>query len=74
MDKHSEEDNTTYQVVINGEEQYSIWPSTSALPAGWTDGGRRGSKLECLEYIREVWIDMRPRSLREKMSDSSARS
>ncbi|WP_062347633.1 MbtH family protein [Herbidospora yilanensis] len=51
-------------VVINAEEQYSIWPVKLDLPAGWTDAGRRGDKESCLAYIDEVWTDMRPRSLR----------
>ncbi|HEX2058803.1 MAG TPA: MbtH family NRPS accessory protein [Actinomycetota bacterium] len=57
----------TYTVVVNDEEQYSIWPHGRALPLGWKEAGRTGSKQECLEYVEEVWTDMRPRSLREKM-------
>ncbi len=56
----------TYQVVINDEEQYSIWPADRALPAGWYEAGKSGSKQECLDHIDEVWTDMRPRSLRDR--------
>lgn len=59
-------DNTVYKVVINHEEQYSIWPFDKKNPLGWRDGGRNGTKAECLEYIKEVWTDMRPLSLRKK--------
>jgi MbtH protein len=58
------EDTTTYRVVVNGEEQYSIWPDYKEIPAGWRDVGKQGTKAECLAYIKEVWTDMRPASLR----------
>lgn len=64
-----EEDNTIYTVVINYEEQYSIWPADRELPLGWNTVGKTGSKEECLEYIKEVWTDMRPLSLRKKMEE-----
>ncbi|MCB9222519.1 MAG: MbtH family protein [Ignavibacteria bacterium] len=64
-----EEDNTIYTVVINHEEQYSIWPADRELPLGWNTVGKTGSKEECLEYIKEVWTDMRPLSLRKKMEE-----
>jgi MbtH protein len=59
------EDTTIYKVVINDEEQYSIWPEHKENPLGWKDAGKVGSKAECLAYIGEVWTDMRPRSLRK---------
>ncbi|HEY7415826.1 MAG TPA: MbtH family NRPS accessory protein [Ktedonobacteraceae bacterium] len=58
------EDTTAYKVVLNHEEQYSIWPAERENPLGWRDAGRQGSKKECLAYIKEVWTDMRPLSLR----------
>ncbi|MNS30639.1 Serine/threonine-protein kinase B [compost metagenome] len=61
------EDNTVYKVVMNHEEQYSIWPADRENPLGWSDAGKSGSKAECLSYIEEVWTDMRPLSLRKKM-------
>lgn len=63
-----EEDLRTYRVVYNHEEQYSIWLADRPLPLGWTDAGKSGSKPECLAYIKEVWTDMRPLSLRKQMS------
>ena len=67
-----EVDTRTYRVVINHEEQYSIWPSEREIPGGWTDVGKSGMKPECLEYIQKVWTDMRPLSLRRKMEKSGA--
>ncbi|NHZ41749.1 MbtH family protein [Massilia aquatica] len=56
-----------YQVVINDEEQYSIWPSYRGLPAGWrATGPAPAPKQACLDYIEAHWSDMRPRSLREQ--------
>ena len=63
------EDTTIYRVVVNHEEQYSIWPVNKDLPLGWKDAGKSGSKEECLAYIKEVWTDMRPLSLRKKMKE-----
>lgn len=65
-----EENNRTYKVVLNHEEQYSIWPADRENPLGWTDGGRTGTKEECLAHIKEVWTDMRPLSLRMKMAEA----
>jgi MbtH protein len=63
------EDQTIYKVVVNHEEQYSIWPAARDNPLGWKDAGKTGSKEECLAYIKEVWTDMRPLSLRKKMQE-----
>lgn len=68
------EDTTLYQVVVNDEEQYSIWPVGRELPLGWREAGKSGSKEECLAYIKEVWTDMRPLSLRKKMEEQAANS
>jgi uncharacterized protein YbdZ (MbtH family) len=70
MSLHSEEeDKTIYKVVRNHEEQYSIWPEYKENPLGWNDAGKTGTKAECLDYIKEVWTDMRPLSLRKKMEE-----
>jgi MbtH protein len=53
-----------YQVVVNHEEQYSLWPADREPPAGWRADGHRGGKDECLAHIAEVWTDMRPLSAR----------
>jgi MbtH protein len=63
------EDTTVYKVVINHEEQYSIWPDHKEVPLGWKPAGKTGLKAECLAYIKEVWTDMRPLSLRQKMEE-----
>lgn len=64
------EDTSIYKVVINHEDQYSIWPADRENPLGWADIGKSGPKSECLAYIKEVWTDMRPLSLRMKMNES----
>ena len=69
MDHDELERSTTYTVVVNGEEQYSIWPADRETPAGWKDAGKSGTKEECLAFIKEVWTDMRPLSLRKKMGE-----
>lgn len=56
----------TYSVVINIEDQYSIWPQGRDVPAGWKEVGHSGSKAECLQYIEENWTDMRPKSVKER--------
>jgi MbtH protein len=66
----SAEDTAVYQVVVNHEEQYSIWPAERELPLGWKQAGKSGNKADCLAYIKEVWTDMRPLSLRKKMEES----
>lgn len=74
MKPDTDEDITNYKVVINHEEQYSIWPTHRANPSGWTDVGKEGKKSDCLGYIAEVWTDMRPRSLRESMTSAQAKT
>ena len=61
------DDTTLYWVVVNHEEQYSLWPADRELPVGWREAGKKGMKADCLAYIKEVWTDMRPLSLRKKM-------
>lgn len=68
------EDPTIYNVVMNHEEQYSIWPAERENPLGWTSVGKSGPKDECLSYIKEVWTDMRPLSLRKAMSQAAERA
>jgi len=57
----------TYEVVVNHEEQYSIWPAFKDIPDGWRAVGKTGNKEACLAYIKAVWTDMRPLSLRVEM-------
>jgi MbtH protein len=74
MAREEDTDNRTYNVVVNHEEQYSIWLADAAIPAGWRAVGKTGQKAECLAYIAEVWTDMRPLSLRKQMAEDEART
>lgn len=65
------QDEQVYQVVLNHEEQYSIWLAGRAVPDGWRLEGKEGTRQECLDYIEEVWTDMRPLSLRQHMAAQS---
>ncbi|MGD9728353.1 MAG: MbtH family protein [Nitrospiraceae bacterium] len=71
MSRDEQDDTTIYKVVVNHEEQYSIWPEYKANPAGWRDAGKTGLKTDCLAYITEVWTDMRPLSLRKWMDEQA---
>jgi MbtH protein len=68
-----DEDTTIYKVVVNHEEQYSIWPADRENALGWKDAGKSGSKAECLAHIKEVWTDMRPLSLRKQMDEAAGK-
>jgi MbtH protein len=67
MSLHDDEDTRAYIVLINAEEQYSLWLKDKTIPAGWRAVGKEGTKEECSRYVDEVWVDMRPLSLRKKM-------
>lgn len=66
---HEREDTRLYRVIVNHEEQYSIWPADRELPLVWRAVGEPGTKVACLDYINRVWTDMRPLSLRKKMEE-----
>src|ERR1700761_5142986 len=70
MDK--EEDTREYQVLVNSEEQYSLWLAGQANPNGWRQVGPKGQKQVCLAYVKEVWTDMRPLSVRKAMEKYQA--
>lgn len=72
MSTDEREDNTIYNVVVNHEEQYSIWPANRENALGWNGAGKTGTKEECLAYIKEVWTDMRPLSLRKLMAENAS--
>jgi len=74
MSTDETEDKTIYKVVVNHEEQYSIWPADRENALGWRDEGTSGTKAECLAHIKEVWTDMRPLSLRKRMDEAASRS
>jgi MbtH protein len=65
------EDNRAYMVLVNAEEQYSLWLAELRVPEGWRHVGKTGSKQECLDHIRSVWTDMRPLSLRRAMEQAT---
>ena len=65
-------DSTIYKVVVNHEEQYSIWPVDKSNPLGWNDAGKSGSKEECLAYVKEVWTDITPLSVRKALVQNTA--
>lgn len=65
------QDQTIYMVVVNHEEQYSIWPASRELPLGWNAEGFKGLKEDCLNHIKEIWTDMRPLSLRKAMEEAA---
>jgi MbtH protein len=60
---------TIFTVLVNQEEQYSLWPKSKDIPDGWRSTGKVGSKPDCLQYVTEVWTDMRPLSLRRAMPE-----
>ncbi|MEU2245152.1 MULTISPECIES: MbtH family protein [Streptomyces] len=59
-----QESQAVHTVVVNAEEQYSLWPAATPVPAGWTETGHRGTHAECLAHIESVWTDLRPLSVR----------
>jgi MbtH protein len=74
MQADDEDRGPLFTVVMNDEEQYSIWPAARALPPGWVQNGPTAPKAECLAHIKDVWTDMRPLSLRKAMAaDETAR-
>ncbi len=60
-----------FRVLINHEEQYSLWPEWKAIPEGWEDTGVLGDKAACLDYVEKTWTDMRPLSLRKWMDEQA---
>jgi MbtH protein len=66
-----DDESISFQVILNHEEQYSIWPSCKSIPSGWREAGFSGTKAECLAHIDAVWTDMRPLSLRKSMAEQS---
>jgi len=68
-----DDEEALFNVVVNHEEQYSIWPDYKDIPLGWRAVGTSGKKKDCLDYIERVWTDMRPLSLRKQMEAEAAR-
>ena len=74
MSQDETEDTRIYKVVLNHEEQYSIWPADRDAPGGWREDGTVGTKAVCLTHINEVWTDMRPLSLRKQMEEAARKA
>jgi len=68
MRDDGDDDTLLYKVVLNHEEQYSLWPAHRENPAGWRDAGMQGTRAACLAHVDAVWTDMRPLSLRQAMA------
>jgi MbtH protein len=64
-------DDRQYDVVINDEEQYSIWFVGRELPLGWSRAGFSGTRKECLDHIDRVWTDIRPLSVRRGLEETA---
>jgi MbtH protein len=62
-----QEERRHYIVLVNHEEQYCLWPKGKAVPDGWRADGMEGTRAECVAYVDETWLDMRPLSLRQAM-------
>lgn len=60
-----------HKVLVNDEEQYSIAGADERPPDGWLEAGKTGTREECLEFIKEVWLDMRPMSLRRELGETA---
>ena len=71
MSWDEDDERTSWKVVVNHEEQYSIWPAEGQSPAGWNEVGVAGTRAQCLAHIKDVWTDMRPLSLRATMAAAS---
>jgi MbtH protein len=66
-DNKDKDDGPLYKVVVNDEQQYSLWSAQTSPPPGWRETGVEGGRDRCLAHIRQVWTDMRPLSLRRAM-------
>jgi len=72
MNDNVAEETETYKVVVNHEEQYSVWPVDQQNPLGWKDAKFDGPKAACLAYIEAVWTDMRPLSVKRQFNTRAA--
>lgn len=70
----AQDEQIAYKVVVNHEEQYSIWPADRDNALGWRDAGKTGTREECLAHIKQVWTDMRPLSLRRQMDGAGSKN
>lgn len=63
-----EDPNGSYYVLVNDEEQHSLWPSFAEVPAGWRTVFGADTREACLAYVEANWTDLRPKSLRDRMA------
>jgi uncharacterized protein YbdZ (MbtH family) len=68
-----EDDSKSYSIIVNHENQYSLWPTFRQVPSGWAAVGVQAKRRECLEWITEKWKDMRPASLVREMNDGKGK-
>lgn len=61
--------NGRFVVLVNDEEQHSLWPSFAEIPAGWHTAFGENSREACVAYVEEHWTDLRPKSLQDRMKD-----
>ncbi|MCX5381000.1 MbtH family protein [Streptomyces sp. NBC_00091] len=71
MSNPFEDPDAGYLVLVNDEEQYSLWPAFAEVPSGWRTALDESPRDTCLAYIEEHWTDMRPRSLRVAMGETA---
>jgi MbtH protein len=72
MSNRDQQGEALFEVVVNHEEQYSVWPADKPVPLGWRTVGKRGGRESCLAFIKETWVDMRPLSLRTQMESGAS--
>ena len=65
-----DDENGTFHVLVNDEEQHSLWPTFKEVPAGWRAVFGPAGRQECLDYVDANWTDLRPKSLRDSMAAS----
>lgn len=63
-----DDENGTFYVLINDEEQHSLWPAFADVPAGWRVAFGESTRADCLAYVEETWTDIRPKTLRESLA------
>jgi uncharacterized protein YbdZ (MbtH family) len=73
MQNPFEDENGEYVILLNGENQYSLWPGFREIPQGWNSVGPRGKRKDCLDWIEKNWSDMRPKSLVDRMNSDASR-
>lgn len=68
-----DDEDGVFLVLVNDEEQHSLWPSFAEVPSGWRVALGESSRVDALAYVEREWTDLRPRSLREAMATEVSR-